>query len=113
MNKFIKKFRGMLGVLAASMVLGTMLVPATPAQAANPVQVWVNPAQVITSNGASFDVTVNASTTTDVDTVGCNINWTGPAGTLTCTGIDFATGAGCISKGVSARQRGIARPVKA
>ena len=101
MNKLLKKFRGMFGILAALMVISSMLIPASAAQAVNPAQVWVDPAQTITSAGENFDLHINASTTVPVSAVGFKVDWSGPVGTLTCTGIEFVTGAGSFFEGKS------------
>lgn len=101
MKKLINRFRGVFGAVAGLAVVLGMLVPAIPAFAAD-ATMSVDPTTMTVSNGQTFTVDVDLSIgAIEVDTVGFQMDWSGPAGSLHCNSITLATGTGSFFNGTS------------
>ncbi len=93
MSKLLKKHaRKLVGLVATVAVLCGVVVPAVPAYAADATMA-ASPVTLSVDPGDSFSITIDVNTANEVDTVGCEMSWTG-TGELTCTGISAYTGAG-------------------
>jgi hypothetical protein len=101
LKKLIKRFKGLFGALAGLVVALSMLLPAVPAFAADST-LSVSPTTITVNNGDTFNITVDLSIgAIEVDTVGFQMDWSGPAGSLHCNSISLATGAGSFFEGTA------------
>jgi hypothetical protein len=105
LSKFFNKFKGVFGAVAGLAVAISMLVPAVPALAADS-HVSVSPSPITVNSGDDFEVYLDLSigAGVDMDTLGFQLDWSGPAGSLTCTDIVRTTGAGSFFDGFSSSQ---------
>jgi hypothetical protein len=96
----LKKIRGSLcGIIAILIIIICSLLPSLPAFASDNM-VLINPSTISVDNGDDFSVYLDLSIgDTQINTVGFQLDWSGPSGTLQCNGISLATGAGSFFEG--------------
>jgi hypothetical protein len=106
LKKMIKKFNALFGVIAALIIALGILVPATPAMAAD-TTVSIDPATpIIVTAGDDFVMylDLNIGSGVEMDTIGFQLDWNGPTGALTCDwttgGINRSTGTGSFWDGI-------------
>jgi hypothetical protein len=84
----------MLGAFAAVAVITGMILPASPALAAE-ADFEVSPNIINVNSGDTFDVDVILTTTAEANAAGFQMNWNTPnSGIIRCTGMQMETGAG-------------------
>jgi hypothetical protein len=94
MRRLNKRFRLLCGIAVIPAIIISLLLPPSPIFASDNI-VSISPAAVTIDNGDDFSVYLDLSIgDIRIDTIGFQLDWSSPAGSLQCTGISLATGSG-------------------
>jgi hypothetical protein len=93
MRRISKRFRLLCGIAVIPAIIICSLIPPSPIFASDNI-VSISPTTITVDSGDDFSVYLDLSIgDIRIDTIGFQLDWSSPAGSLQCTGISLATGA--------------------